>query len=65
MSWVSRVTGQHSPLAGRANGEMVVECQFDNAEYPELDKLVAAQYKFPALMSDFISVKQFVVTKPD
>lgn len=52
-------------LVAFSNGSVVVECQFDNAEYPELDTLIAAQYKFPPLTGDFISLKQFVVIKPD
>jgi hypothetical protein len=52
-------------LAASVNGETVVECQFDNGEYPELDRLIASTFRFPTLMSDFISVKQFVVIKPD
>jgi hypothetical protein len=52
-------------LVASSSGSTVVECQFDNGEYPELDRLVAAEFKFPPLIGDFISVKQFVVIKPD
>lgn len=52
-------------MAAQTDGRMVVECQFDNGEYPELDGLIAAQYKFPPLSGDFVSVKQFVVITPD
>lgn len=48
-----------------ADGEKVVECQFDNAAWPELDDLLADQFWFPPLAGDFISLKQFIVFQPD
>ncbi len=52
-------------FAASANGEKIVECQFDNGEWPELDRLVASAFRFPPLLGDFLSVKQFVVVRPD
>lgn len=48
-----------------ADGEKVVECQFDNAAWPELDELLAEAFWFPPLAGDFISFKQFIVIQPD
>ena len=48
-----------------ADGEKVVECQFDNAPWPELDNFLYENFWFPPLADDFISLTQFVVIVPD
>jgi hypothetical protein len=48
-----------------ADGQKVIECQFDNGEWPELDDLLAENFWFPPLAGDFLSLKQFILIRPD
>jgi hypothetical protein len=51
-------------LVASVNGGVMAECQFDNHEWPELDDLIRAEFKFPPLSSDFLSLTQFLVIRP-
>jgi hypothetical protein len=51
-------------LVAWANGGMIAECQFDNHELSVLDDLLTADFQFPPLSGDFLSVTQFLLIRP-
>ena len=51
-------------LVASVSGSVIAECQFDNHEWEALDDLLAAQFTFPPLVGDFLSLKQVLVIRP-
>ena len=51
-------------LVATVNGGVTAECQFDNHEWSALDDFLTAEFKFPPLSGDFLSMTQFLVIRP-